>query len=115
MSNSILYFFLIILCISISLIFLPWWMTIVVTAVLAFIFQLKKGKLIGWAMIGGFLSWLGFALYYSYPNDFLLAEKIGVLLGEIPVSLILVITALCGAISGGLGSWLGSSLRGLMK
>ena len=115
MSNSLLYFIAIILLTILTLVFLPWWATIIVATFPSIVFKLKRGPLIGWAMIGGFVAWLGYALYFAVPNEFYLTEKIGNLLGDFSVFLLLVITGLCGAISSGLGAWVGSSVQQLKK
>ena len=93
-------------------IFLPWWSI----ALIAFLVALLIPQHIGLGFLSGFLAifllWASLALWSDIKNHSLLSQKMATLfpLGGSSVLLILV-TALAGALVGGFAAMAGSSLR----
>lgn len=92
--------------------FLPWWSIAIVAFIVAFLFMqnIGAGFLSGFA--GIFILWGLLALWIDIKNESILSQKIAQLfpLGGSSVLLILV-TALVGALVGGFAAMAGSSLR----
>lgn len=92
--------------------FLPWWSL----AIVAFFVGILIHQRAGMAFLSGFtalfLLWGGIALFINIQNQGLLAEKVALLLplGGSPALLILV-TALVGALVAGMASLSGNYLR----
>lgn len=94
--------------------YLPWWSI----ALVAFLVALLIKQRIGWAYLSGFtaifLLWGGLASYIHIRNKGVLTQKIASLL---PLNgsaiLLLLITAVVGALVAGFAAMSGSSLRTL--
>jgi len=65
--------------------------------------------------IAVFVSWSAYALYLDYSNQHLLAEKMGLLLNDLPAGSLPWITAVIGAIGGGLSGWVGVNFQKLLS
>ena len=97
-------------------IFLPWWSI----ALVSFFVALFLVRHIGWGFLSGFLGificWGLLALWIDIKNESLLSHKIAQLfpLGGSP-ALIILVTALVGALVGGFAAMAGSSLRPVKK
>ncbi len=87
----------------------PWWIGIVVAFLVAAIAQLKSGEafLTGFLAIG--LMWGISAGIIDNGNDSILSARIGKLFGGLSPILMIIITALLGAIVGGLGAFSGAA------
>src|SRR5665647_2733200 len=91
--------------------FLPWW----VIAPVAFIFSAWKAKSGGHAFGSGFgaifLLWITMSLYKTLPNDNLLANRVGQLLGLPELSfnwiLVLAVTGIVGGLVSGFAALAG--------
>lgn len=96
----------------VSCLYLPWW-TIALTAFLvtALIHQPSwKSFLSGFIAL--FLLWMGLAWYISSSNEHLLARKVSVLIVQTDNTFLLILlTALIGAITAGFGALAGSYLN----
>ena len=95
--------------------FLPWW----IIAPVAFIFAAWKAKSAGGAYKAGFgaifLLWVVMALMQTLPNENMLANRVGLMLGlpEIPFRwvLVLLITGIVGGWAGGFSALAGFYCR----
>lgn len=92
--------------------YLPWWSIAVVAFVVAALIPMKPLNAFLAGFFALFLLWGGLALYLSTNNEHLLAHKVSLLIlkADTPDMLILV-TALIGAIVAGLASLTGSFVR----
>ncbi|NBC24418.1 MAG: hypothetical protein GVX78_02245, partial [Bacteroidetes bacterium] len=61
------------------------------------------------------VSWVSYCLYLDFSNQHLLAEKMGGLLNGIPAFSLPWISALIGAIGGGLCGWVGTNFQKLLS
>ena len=96
--------------------FTPWWGVVLATALSSFIIRLKGG----WVFFAPFLViglfWAAQAYLIAAANDFILAQKIAVLLplnGSLP--LLLLVTAVVGGLVAALGSISGRTLKVLVS
>ncbi len=93
-------------------IYLPWWSIAIVAFLMALLIPQSLGKSFLAGFTGIFLAWAIVALWIDTKNENLLSQKIAQLfpLGGSGVLLILI-TALVGALVGGFAAISGSSLR----
>src|SRR5690606_7417073 len=100
-----LFIIILIICFLLQL-SLPWW---IITAV-AFGASFWKAGSSRHAFWSGFLAifclWAGTALFYTLPNDNILANRIGVMMGLPESSLTWLAVLLAGGLAGGLVSGL---------
>ena len=96
--------------------FLPWWSIAIVAFLVPLLIPQKGGAGFLSGFLGIFLLWGLLALWIDVKNQGILSKRIALLLplGGSSVLLILV-TALAGALVGGLAALSGSSLRGLLR
>ena len=91
--------------------FAPWWTAAIVACVAGYASRLSTGK----AFLAGFcgiaLLWLVFALWRDIPNEHILSTRMAQLFKLPSHMLYLMVTALVGAIVGGLAGWSGSLIR----
>ena len=109
------FFFSFILTILLSFaacLFLPWWSIAIAAFVVAALIPQKPFKAFLTGFIALFLLWGGLSFWMSNNNDHVLAHKISQLILKMdnPILLILV-TALIGALVAGLAALAGSYLR----
>ncbi|HEY8388652.1 MAG TPA: hypothetical protein VIK74_08615, partial [Parasegetibacter sp.] len=92
--------------------YFPWWSIAVTSFVVALLIPLHPGKSFLTGFTGLFLLWGTMAFYIDMKNESLLSVKIASILpfGGSSVSIILV-TALTGALVGGLSAITGAFLR----
>jgi hypothetical protein len=92
--------------------FLPWWSIALVCFVVALLIPQSTGRSFGAGFLGIFVMWGLLASWIDVQNNHILSQKIAQLLplGGSSIMLILV-TALIGALVGGLAALSGSSLR----
>lgn len=91
--------------------FLPWWSAAVAAALPSFVFHERSLRSFVFGFIGVGIVWLVYALWLDIGNNSLLSNKISKLLGLKHPAYLLLLTALLGGITGGLGAWTGSELR----
>lgn len=89
----------------------PWWSSVVCAALVSALIPTR-----GWqAFFSGFMAigflWTICAVIYSIQTDFLLTERVSRMFGVNSSFAIILITALVGAIAGGLGALTGNMLR----
>lgn len=104
--------FILILILSLIAAFItPWW----AVAIIAFVTALYAGKKPAQAFWSGFgaifIVWMVLALFKSIPNHHILAARVAVLFHLPHWSLLLFITALIGAIVGGMSALSGFLVR----
>jgi len=94
--------------------YLPWWSIAIVAFLVSLMIRQGRGRSFLAGFTGIFLAWMMIALWIDAKNESLLSKKIALLfpLGGSSILLILV-TALIGALVAGFAALRGSSLRGL--
>ena len=93
--------------------FLPWWSIAVAACLVAVLIPQKPGKAFLTAFMALFLLWGGLSFWMSNNNDHILAHKVSPIVlfkMDSPVLLVLV-TALIGALVAGFAALAGSYLR----
>lgn len=107
---------LIALLAAITGIYLPWWTLALVAFVVALLIPQTNGRSFGAGFLGIFLLWSIIAFWIDAQNNSLLSTKVAQLfpLGGSSVLLVLV-TALVGALVGGFAALSGGSLRRLIR
>jgi hypothetical protein len=109
--------FILTLLFSIGLSFvLPWWGIMVAAILTGSLIPLKKLPVFGIPFLAVFLYWLVYSYWLSNGNDFILAEKIAILL---PLNgnpyLLILVTALIGGFATGIAGIFGKQLRQLIS
>ena len=96
--------------------FLPWWHVMVAGFVSALFFSLKRIAVFFIPFLAIFSFWVSYAFWLSNANDFILAQKIAVLLplGGSWLAL-LVVTGLVGGLAAGVSALLGKQCSLLVK
>jgi hypothetical protein len=96
--------------------FLPWWSIAIAGFLTGFSIPQQKFLSMLSAFIGVFLFWGGLALYISFANNHILAQKIAMLVvkSNNPYALI-ALTASIGGITAGLTAFTGRSLAIVFK
>lgn len=88
--------------------FLPWWHVMVAGFVSALFFSLNRTAVFLIPFLAIFLFWIVYAFWLSNANDFILAQKIAVLLPLGGSSFMLIlITGLIGGVAAGVSALLG--------
>ena len=92
--------------------YLPWWSIAIASFLVAFLIPQRPEKAFLTAFIALFMLWGGLSLWMSFNNQHILAHKISLLILKVnePYLLILV-TALMGALVSGFAALSGSFLR----
>jgi hypothetical protein len=92
--------------------FLPWWSIAVAACLVAALIPQRPGRSFLTAFIALFLLWGGLSFWMSNNNDHILAHKVSQLILKMdnPVLLVLA-TALIGALVAGFAALAGSYLR----
>jgi hypothetical protein len=102
-------FILIILAASwVAHLFLPWWIPVVVAAVVALFFRQGAARSFTGGFVALLLLWGVYAWYLNSANDGLLAARIGELFGGLSPAMLVATTALVGGLFGGLGALTGA-------
>jgi len=96
--------------------FTTWWGVVIATAISSYFIRLKGSSVFFSPLLSIGLLWAIQAYSISSSNDFILAEKIAVLLPlNGSVGALITVTGLVGGIFGGLGSLSGRSLKVLVS
>jgi hypothetical protein len=92
--------------------FLPWWSITIAACLVAALIPQRPGKAFLTAFIALFVLWGGLSFWISNSNDHILAHKVSQLILKMdnPVLLVLA-TALIGALVAGFAALTGSYLR----
>lgn len=92
--------------------YMPWWSLAIAAFLVAVLIHQKAGKAFLAGFLGVFLLWAGLAWWIDMKNDGYLSKKIAQLL---PLGgnsfLLIVVTALIGALVAGFAAMTGSFLR----
>ncbi len=92
--------------------YLPWWTIAIVAFIVAALIPQKPVMSFFTGFISLFLLWGGIAFFLSSNNNHLLAHKIAVLILKMNNPLLLIVaTALIGAVVAGFGALAGSFVR----
>ena len=92
--------------------YLPWWSIAATAFIVAAIIPLKPGKAFLAGFIALFLLWGALAWYISSNNENLLAHKMSlIILKTDSPEMLILITALVGALVAGMASLTGSFVR----
>lgn len=116
MKNNLINFIVTLIIAVILSQFLPWWHVMVAGFVSSLFFSLERSAVFFIPFLAIFLFWIAYAFWLSNANDFILAQKIAVLL---PLggnsSALLLITGLIGGFSAGVSALLGKQFSLLVK
>ncbi|PTM09887.1 MAG: hypothetical protein DA407_04770, partial [Bacteroidetes bacterium] len=91
--------------------YLPWWSVMIAAIISGFIIPLKKGAVFFIPFVAVALLWIIQSYILSNANDFILAEKIAVLLklnGN--TTLLILITGVIGGLAAGISGVLGKQI-----
>lgn len=115
MKNFLIQFISILVLSVILQFFFPWWIFVVTAAIISVCFKHQlKSFLAGFLAIG--LSWFVAAYYLSSgESGQLLASKMGALFGDLSGFTLVLVTALLGALLGGLAAWTGTAGRQILE
>ncbi len=92
--------------------YLPWWSIAIAAFIVAILIPQKPGKAFLTGFISLFLLWGGLSFWISYNNEHMLAHKISVLMLKMDNPYLLILaTALIGALVAGFAALAGSYLR----
>ena len=92
--------------------YLPWWSIAVIAFLVAALIPQKPGKAFLTAFLALFLLWGGLSFWISNGNDHLLAHKISMVILKMDSPYLLMLaTALVGALVAGFAALSGSYLR----
>lgn len=92
--------------------FLPWWSIAIAAFLVAALIPQKPFKALLTGFIALFLLWGGLSFWISNNNDHILAHKVSMLILKMDSPIMLVLaTALIGALVAGFGALTGSYLR----
>ncbi|CAN5233842.1 hypothetical protein BH09BAC2_BH09BAC2_11470 [soil metagenome] len=106
---------LIMLLSFVACLFLPWWSIAIMAFLVAVVIPLRAGIAFLAGFTALFILWGASAFWISSQNENILAHRVSLLIlkADNPLLLILV-TALIGALVAGLASMTGSFLRGMI-
>ena len=92
--------------------FLPWWSIAIAAFIVAALIPQHPGKAFVTAFLSLLLLWGGLSYWISSNNDHLLAHKVSLLILKMDNPYLLILaTAIVGALVAGLGALSGSLLR----
>ena len=96
--------------------FLPWWSLTITSFFVAMLVHQKGGKAFLSGFAGVFLLWAGLAWWLDFKNESILSKKIAAVLPLGGNSLLLIlVTAVLGALVAGFAAMSGSYLRSSAK
>lgn len=95
-----------------SCLFFPWWSIALIAFIIAVLIPQKPGKSFLTGFIALFILWGGLSFWISRNNDNILAHKVSLLILKMDNPyLLILITALVGALVAGFAAMSGSFLR----
>ncbi|MGV8880215.1 MAG: hypothetical protein ACOH2A_14430 [Sphingobacteriaceae bacterium] len=104
--------FVIILILSlIANFFVPWWAAAIVAFLAAYFLGQTSGQAFWSGFIAIFLLWIVLSLFKSVPNDHIMVARMSALLHLPHWSLMLLITAFIGGVTGGLAALSGELMQ----
>ncbi len=91
---------------------LPWWHVMVASMLTGYLMPLKKSRVFLIPFLAVFILWMLHTFWLSNANDFILANKIAVLL---PLNgnpnMLILITAIIGGLAAGISGVFGNQLK----
>lgn len=93
----------------------PWWTAAIAALVVTSLLPNTGFKSFLAGFLGVGMLWLIAAMYFSIRTDYILTEKVADLMQLERSGVLIIVIALIGGISGGLGALTGSQLRRLLK
>lgn len=116
MNRNILNFVITIVIALVLSLFMDWYSVMVASLITGFLLPLKRIAVFLVPFLAIFILWAVYSYTLGSSNDFILAEKIAVLLDlKGNTTLLLVITGLVGGIAGGVAGVLGKQLSTLFS
>jgi hypothetical protein len=92
--------------------YFPWWSIAIVSFLVAILIPQKPGAAFGSGFIAVFILWLGLTAWISGANEHVLAHKLSMLVLKMDNVMILILaTALIGALVAGFAALTGSFVR----
>lgn len=91
--------------------YLPWWSVAVATFVVSFFIYQPPLRAFFTGFCAILLLWFGLILQINAANENILADKVSLLMGMGGSLMLVVISCIVGAITGGLGALTGSFFR----
>ena len=98
-----------------AIMIMPWWISMLLAFFIILLLPLKGGKAFLAAALGTALAYTIMSLQTDLANEHILSSKMAVLFHLPSYILMIVITALMGAITAGLGAWVASALQLLFR
>ena len=112
MKTTLTNFILTMVLVVILSMFLPWWHIMVASMITSYLIPLQKIKVFLIPFLAVFIIWMLHTFWLSYSNDFILANKIAVLL---PLNgnpyLLVLVTAIIGGLAAGISGVFGNQLK----
>jgi hypothetical protein len=108
------FFLITLLCFLLQNIF-PWWISVIIAFIVNMIFESKTKSAFLTGFLGVGLLWGAMAWNIDYDTHSILSDKIAQLFTVNSPLYIIIITALIGALSGGLGALCGITFRKLFQ
>lgn len=96
-------------------IFLPWWSIVFAALAISFFTDQKPGKSFMNGFLGIFILWAGWSGYIYFSQGQVLASRIAGLLGLPSDFLVILVTALVGALVGGISALMANRFRAIIS
>ncbi|HRG33754.1 MAG: hypothetical protein WBP33_10190 [Saprospiraceae bacterium] len=110
MKSTIAYTGLLSACSILVALFLPWWVLMLLSFVLAFYFRPSEGKAFGIAFATTSVLWSGMVFWLDQWSQSPLSAMVGQVFRGLQPSHLYWITGLVGGITAGLSAWAGSAI-----
>ena len=98
-----------------ALMIMPWWAPLPVAFFIILICPMRNGRAFLATGAGAALCYLLYSITADQANDHILSSKMAELFHLPSYILMIVVTALVGFITAGLGGWTGAALRNLFR
>ncbi|RQO31419.1 hypothetical protein DBR32_05505 [Taibaiella sp. KBW10] len=95
--------------------FLPWWVCMVIGFLLVLMMPLRMGAATLATGLGTGLCWLVVIVFRDFSNEHILSRQIVVLMGVPSYIFVILIGAVIGFITGGLGGFTASALLNVLR
>jgi glycerol uptake facilitator-like aquaporin len=94
---------------------MPWWICMLLSFIIILLLPMKGGKSFLAAALGTAIAYVFMSIQTDMANEHILSSKMAMLFHLPSYVLMIVVTALIGAITSGLGAWMGSALHLLFR
>lgn len=108
------FFIVLILCAITSyfaIMIMPWWISMLLSFIILLILPMKGGKAFLAAGLGTALAYIIMSMQVDIANEHILSSKMAILFNLPSYVLMIIITAMIGAVTAGLGAWMASAFR----